>query len=74
MDSCNNNLRKIRISKNLTQEMVCDGLKKHGCYVCRTTYSKYETGYRQIPSDVIICLSRYFEVSADCILGMVDID
>lgn len=65
-----NNLKKIRNQKNMTQSELCNELKKYGCYVCRSTYSKYETGYRQIPSDILIFLSKCLKVSTDYILGI----
>lgn len=66
----NNNLKKIRQENNLTKSELCAQLKEIGCYICRSTYSKYETGYRQIPSDILIFLSKCLKVSTDYILGI----
>ena len=66
-----NNLRKIRISKNLTQEKVCEELKKYGCYIDRTTYAKYESGSRNISCENLCVLAKYFETTTDSILGIV---
>ena len=66
----NNNLKEIRLQKNLTQTELCNELKKYGCYICRSTYSKYETGCRQIPDDILVHLALCLKTSTDCILGL----
>ncbi|MEE1012517.1 MAG: helix-turn-helix transcriptional regulator [Acutalibacteraceae bacterium] len=64
------NLKEIRSKKGLTQQKVCDELKKYGHSIDRTTYTKYETGARALPCDVLIALTKCFETSADDILGI----
>lgn len=63
-------LKKIRLSNSMTQNDVCDELKKYGCYISRSTYSKYETGSRLLPCDILIVLTKCFNISADEILGI----
>lgn len=65
-----NNLRKIRLSKNLTQNDVCNGLREHGCYIDRTTYAKYESGCRNISCENLCVLADFFETTTDYILGI----
>lgn len=36
-------------------------------------YYRYETGLRDIPSDILIALCKYYHVSSDYILGLSDI-
>lgn len=35
-------------------------------------YSNYELGQRDIPTDILICLSEYYGVSIDYLLGLTD--
>lgn len=35
-------------------------------------YSNYELGQRDIPTDILIRLSRFFDVSTDYILGLTE--
>ena len=45
-------------------------LKKYGYYICRSTYTKYETGSRPLPCDILAALTKCFNTSADEILGI----
>lgn len=36
-------------------------------------YSHYETGKRDVPTDVLIKLCRYYDTSADYLLGLTDV-
>lgn len=63
-----NNLRILRNSKGLTQSRLCNELKSIHCNIDRSTYAKYENGSRQLPVDILIKLSIYFETSTDYIL------
>lgn len=64
------NLKKIRTHKGFSQEELSLELAKHGCFIKRSTYSKYETDDRNLPCDVLIKLSLVYELSADFILGL----
>ena len=57
-------LKEIRTQKGLTQAQVSELLD------CSTTvYSRYETGDRQPSIDVLISLSKIFNVSIDYIVN-----
>lgn len=64
------NLKKIRLEKGLSQEQLTEELKNVGCYISRSTYTRYENGSRELPCCVLIKLSEYYEVSTDYILGI----
>ena len=64
------NLKKIRVERGLTQQKLCDELSKVNCYISRCTYTRYETGSRDLPCDILIKLAEYYEVSTDYILGI----
>ena len=62
------NLREIRSDHKMTQE---DMGKLLNC--TQSTYSHYETGDRDIPSEQIIRLAKYFNCSTDYLLGLTNI-
>ena len=41
-------------------------------HIARQTYSLYETGRRDIPTDVLIRLARFYHTSTDYLLGLTD--
>ena len=58
------NLKEIRKNKHLTQKEVAEHL------LCSpTVYSRYETGMRQPPVDVLIKLSDLYGVTVDYLIG-----
>ena len=63
-----NNLRKIREDNDLTQEYVAAKLQ-----IAQRTYSHYENGTRNIPTQMLVVLSNYYEVSTDYLLGLTNI-
>ena len=64
------NLKKIRLEKGYSQKKLCQELEKIGCGMDRTTYTRYETGSRELPCSVLIKLSECYGVSTDYILGI----
>ena len=40
--------------------------------VSQSTYSRSESGYLDIPSNILIALARFYQVSVDYILGLTD--
>ena len=58
-------IRELREDKDLTQRQIADMLG-----VAQTTYSQYELSKRSMPIDYLIALCRYYNVSADYILGI----
>lgn len=61
------NIRELREDNDLTQKQVAAVLR-----CSQQVYSNYELGQRDIPTDVLIKLSRLYEVSVDYILGISD--
>lgn len=58
------NLREIRVKRNLKVQEVSD-------YLCclPSVYSRYESGKREPSIDVLLKLSRLYEVSVDYLVG-----
>ena len=60
-------IRDLREDKELTQKEVA------GILQCsQQVYSNYELGQRDIPTDILIKLSRFYKLSTDYILGLTD--
>ena len=64
-----NKLRYLRECREMSQKELCEELKKTGCYITRSTYSKYETGSHNISCEVLVKLALFFETSTDYILN-----
>lgn len=62
-----NVLRDLRKSRNLSQKQVADYLQ-----CSNVVYSRYETGAREPPRDVIVALANFYSVSTDYLLGTSD--
>ena len=60
-------IRDLREDSDLTQKQMADIL-----HCSQQVYSNYELGQRDIPTEVLIRLSRYHGVSVDYILGLTD--
>ena len=60
-------IRDLREDRDLTQK---DLAKILSC--SQQVYSNYELGQRDIPTDILIKLSRFYNVSVDYILGLSD--
>ena len=58
-------LRDLREDRDLKQRQVADYLN-----CAQRTYSNYELGNRDIPTEVLIKLSSLYNVSVDYILGL----
>ena len=60
-------LRDLREDRDLLQRDIA---KQLNCtQVC---YSNYEMGKRDIPTDVLIALSKFYSTSVDYLLGLTD--
>lgn len=57
-------IRELRVEKNLTQTEMAKILN-----CSQQVYSNYELGQRDIPTDILILLSKYYDVSIDYILN-----
>ena len=60
-------IRDLREDKDLTQKQMADIL-----HCSQQVYSNYELGQRDIPTEVLIKLSRFHGVSVDYILELTD--
>lgn len=58
-------IKELRESKGLTQREIADAI-----FCSQQVYSNYELGQRDIPTEVLISLAEYFDVSIDYILGI----
>lgn len=61
-----NRLRNLREDNNLTQEQCA----KIAC-ISKKSYERYENGLRVLPSDILIIFCKYYNVSADYVLGLI---
>ena len=60
-------IRDLREDKDLSQTQLAEILN-----ISQSTYSRYESGYLDVPSEVLISLSKFYNVSVDYILGLKD--
>lgn len=58
-------IRDLREDHDLTQRQVAKHLN-----CSQQVYSNYELGQRDIPTEVLIRLSQFYNVSVDYILGL----
>lgn len=57
-------IRDLREDHDLTQREVAAYLG-----VSQQTYSNYENGVREIPTNTVVALARYYQVSTDYLLS-----
>jgi len=60
-------IRELREDHDLTQRQLAAILK-----MTQTQYFRYEQGYRDIPTDILIALADLYHTSTDYILGRTD--
>ena len=60
-------IRDLREDRDLSQAALAKLLN-----VSQSTYPRYESGYLDIPSNILIALARFYQVSVDYILGLTD--
>lgn len=60
-------LRDLREDNDLKQRQLAEVL-----HVSQTTYSRYESGAIDIPSDALIKLADFYGVTTDYLLGRTD--
>ena len=58
-------IRDLREDHDLTQKEMANTLN-----CSQQVYSNYELGQRDIPTDILIKLSKFYNVSTDYILGI----
>ncbi|MBQ2839792.1 MAG: helix-turn-helix transcriptional regulator [Oscillospiraceae bacterium] len=62
---CYMRLKDLREDRDIKQKDIAEYL-----HIKQNTYSQYENGQRQLPVDILIKLSEYYNVSTDYILGI----
>jgi len=65
METVGNRIKFLRKQANLTQQQMADELK-----IDRSNFSKYELGKLEVNNEMLIMLSKYFDVSTDYLLGL----
>lgn len=60
-------IRELREDHDLTQRQVAAMLN-----MPQPQYFRYEQGYRDVPSDILIALAEIYKTSTDYILGRTD--
>ena len=68
------NLRKLRLDHNISQEKLCAELQRRGCDIGRSTYAKYEAGELNIRASVLIELKKIYNCSYDDFFEGLDIN
>ena len=58
-------IKELRENADLSQRQIAEILYMH-----KTTYTRYETGERELPFNVAILLAKYYKVSLDYIAGL----
>ena len=59
------NLKRLRLRHNYSQEALCVRLQQRSYDIGRTTYSKYETGELNIRASAILALKELYGCSLD---------
>ena len=59
------NIARVRLSRGLTQEQVVARMQLMGSTISRATYSKIETGTRNIKASDLLVLSRVLNVELE---------
>lgn len=65
--ACYKRIRELREDSDMTQQQVADYLSMK-----QPQYNRYERGFRDIPTDMLIALADLYKTSTDYILGRVD--
>ena len=60
-------IRDMREDRDLTQQQLAEYLK-----CSQVCYSNYETGKREVPSDVLVRLAQFYRTSVDYLVGLTD--
>ena len=60
-------IRDLREDADLTQQEIAD---KIGLYL--TTYRRYEAGENEVPLNIAVALSQFYNISIDYIAGLIE--
>ena len=58
-------IKDLREDAELSQKKLSEILHMH-----KTTYTRYETGEREIPLNIAILIAKYYDVSLDYLAGL----
>lgn len=58
-------IRDLREDADLRQRQIAEIIHMH-----KTTYTRYETGEREIPFNIAILIAKYYKVSLDYLAGL----
>ncbi|MBE6786783.1 MAG: helix-turn-helix transcriptional regulator [Ruminococcaceae bacterium] len=65
MDNYYPRLKDLREDRDLSQQYIAEFLDMK-----QPQYSRYERGIRDIPTDILIKLAKFYNTSTDYILGL----
>ncbi len=68
------NLKKLRLARDISQEKLCAELQRRGCDIGRSTYAKYEAGELNIRISVIIELKKIYNCTYDDFFEGLDVN
>ena len=68
------NLIRLRLDHDISQEKLCAELQRRGCDIGRSTYAKYEAGELNIRASVIIELKKIYNCSYDDFFEGLDVN
>lgn len=60
-------IRELREDNDLLQKDLAEYLK-----CSQVAYSRYELGQRDLPTEVLIAIAKYYHTTTDYILGLTD--
>ena len=64
------NIRKLRIKANFTQELLAAKMQLEGCDITRSAIAKIEVGQRHLYPDEIILISKILNTKFEDILNV----
>ena len=67
------NLRKLRLDHDISQEKLCAELQRRGCDIGRSTYAKYEAGELNVKISILIELKKIYNCSYDDFFDGLDV-
>lgn len=61
-------IKKLREDKGEYQKETADAITKSGTSLSESQLGLYELGLRRVPNNIVIAMSKYFNVTTDYIL------
>ncbi len=59
------NIRRLRLAHDISQEKLCAELQRRGCDIGRSTYAKYENGELNVRVSVLVELRKIYDCAYD---------